>query len=167
MLDVCREVSFPFINPRRMHPRVISGYVKSSAPSPSRLILYGLHYSCFPLSERSFDDAVDDVRRDGRERRDGTERGQDGAFADLTKQFKRLSCPSMALKGLAEKNSNNGNALSRMDRDNSEQMICILFRKVSCYSRNGASLTHSYKCSRDCVTLLFLLVLSYKARICT
>jgi len=32
MLDVCRKVSFPFINPQRMHPRVISGYVKPSYP---------------------------------------------------------------------------------------------------------------------------------------
>lgn len=31
-----------------------------------------------------------------------TKRNHDGAFVDLTKQFKRLSCPFNALKRLAE-----------------------------------------------------------------
>lgn len=36
---------------------------------PTRLILYGLHYSCFSLSERFFDedDAADDDYKDERE----------------------------------------------------------------------------------------------------
>lgn len=82
---------------------------------PTRLILYGLHYSCFlypnvsstrmmllttttKMDERQTD------RQAGRGRKDAkkTKRNHDGAFADLTKQFKRLSCPFNALKRLAE-----------------------------------------------------------------
>jgi len=109
-----REVSFPFINPPRMHPRVISGYVKPSYPRDIiRITLFMLS-----LSERFFDedDATDDDYKDGREtnrqagrgrkreRKDAkkTKRNHDGAFAGLTKQFKRLSCPFNALKRLAE-----------------------------------------------------------------
>lgn len=38
----------------------------------------------------------------GKEGTDKTKRNHDGAFVDLTKQFKRLSCPFNALKSLAK-----------------------------------------------------------------
>lgn len=78
---------------------------------PIRLILYGLHYSCFSLFGRFFDkdDATDDdlqeQRKEDRMKKrclQKTKRNHDGAFTDLTKQFKRLSCPFNALKRLTE-----------------------------------------------------------------
>lgn len=79
---------------------------------PIRLILYGLHYSCFSLFGRFFDedDAADDDCRERERKKERmrkrrsqkTKRNHDGAFTDLTKQFKRLSCPFNALKRLAE-----------------------------------------------------------------
>lgn len=78
---------------------------------PSLLILYGLHYSCFSLFGRFFDEddaADDDYKKRERKARmrkrrlQKTKRNHDGAFTDLTKQFKRLSCPFDALKRLTE-----------------------------------------------------------------
>lgn len=69
-----REVSFPFINPPKMHPRVISGYVKPSYPPDIiRITLFMLS-----LSERFFDedDATDDYK-DGRETNRQTSRARE------------------------------------------------------------------------------------------
>lgn len=108
MLDVCREVFFPFINPRRMHPRVISGYVKSSYPPDIiRITLFMLFFirTLFRRGQCRWR-RLQGKRKEDRMRKKHsrkTKRNHDGAFTDLTKQFKRLSCPFNALKRLAEK----------------------------------------------------------------
>lgn len=107
MPDVCRDVFFPFINPRRMHPRVISGYVKPSYPPDIiRITLFMLFFirTLFRRGRCRWRWLQGERKRDGMGRRRSwkTKRNHDGAFADLTKQFKRLSCPFNALKRLAE-----------------------------------------------------------------
>lgn len=54
---------FPFINPRKMHPRVISGYVKPSASSDIiRITLFMLSFIQTFDEDDVVDDAVDDDR---------------------------------------------------------------------------------------------------------
>lgn len=110
MLDVCREVFFPFINPRRMHPRVISGYVKPSYPSDIiRITLFMLFFirTLFRRGRCRWRRLQGEKRKDKIRKRCSwnMKRNHDGAFTDLTKQFKSLSCPFNVLKRLAKEGS--------------------------------------------------------------
>lgn len=68
MLSMSADVSASFINPSRMRPHALYP-VTSILPAACRLplfscsILYGLHYSCFPLSEYSSFGATSSTRR--------------------------------------------------------------------------------------------------------
>lgn len=95
MLDVCRAKSLSRLLTHQGCTLVL--YLVMSS-LPTRLILYGLHYSYFSLSERFFDedDVADDDYKDGQEtdRRTDGEKGSGREKGYRGKRRETMTAPS-------------------------------------------------------------------------